>query len=67
MANFEANMAVLPLTFSCQVIIDAVDPVTGAPVAGVTLTDPTIYGYTLGGGGAVIDIGPLLVPEAPTA
>jgi len=68
MAEYVAPLAVVPLVSQCQVIIRAVDPTTGADVSGVTITNPTIYGYLLGGSiPEGVDNSPdaLLVPQAP--
>ena len=58
-------MPELTLTVDCQEIIDAIDPTTGAQVTGVTVTNPTIYGDDLSGGGTDNSPNALLVPGPP--
>ncbi len=42
-------MPALPLTASCTVEWVAIDPTSGNDVAGVTITNPTLYGVDLSG------------------
>jgi len=57
-----ALMPVLPLTSACTVEWVAIDPTTAADVAGVTITNPTLYGIDLSGSVGVTDTAP---DEAP--
>lgn len=43
MAELLSGMPVLPLTKSCQVKFEAIDPSTGAAVSGVLISDAVIY------------------------
>lgn len=46
----------------------ALDPTTGADVAGVTVTDVSIFGTMLGsGGGGGVDLGPFMLVPGPSA
>ena len=45
-------MAQLTLDYQCVVAFEALDPVTGAAVADVVITDAVIYGYDLSAGAA---------------
>jgi hypothetical protein len=49
----------------CQVVLEAIDPSTGATVAGVVITDATIYAEDVSGLGFDILPGPPLLSFQP--
>lgn len=40
-------MSSVELTVGCRAVFEALDPSTLAPVSGVKITDPTIYGVNV--------------------
>lgn len=61
-----STMAQLPLDYQCVVAFEAIDPDTGAPVAGVIISGAVIYGNDLSAPGTGTDLAsdavPLLTP-----
>ena len=60
-----ALMPSLPLDASCTVEWVAIDPSTGADVAGVTIQNPTLYGIDLTGNVGESKLPPSLPPLLP--
>lgn len=42
-----APMPVVVLDYNCRIVFEAVDPTTGAAVAGVKVVSPSVYGENL--------------------
>lgn len=42
-----APMPVVVLDYNCRIVFEAVDPTTGAAVAGVKIVSPAVYGENL--------------------
>ncbi len=47
MADLIAPMPAAVLYWNCRVVFEAIDPASGAPVSGVTVTNPAVYGVNL--------------------
>ena len=67
MSQLQAGLVQVPLTPGCQVVWEAINPTTGAQVAGVTVTNPTVYGRDLTAGAeqgasTIADVEPLFLP-----
>jgi hypothetical protein len=60
-------MPVLPLSSDCIVSFEAIDPTSGVPVSGVTVSLATIYAVDVEGDGASLgDSGPFMLIPGPT-
>lgn len=70
MAQYISTFPSLPLTAYCEVVWEARDPVTGAVVSGVKITNPVLYGVDLnpqpGGNGTTEKATPLWLPTPDT-
>lgn len=49
MGQLQSTMASLPLIYNYTAVFEAIDPTTGAPVTGVVITNPSVYGIDLSG------------------
>jgi len=58
-------MPALPLIAAYTVEWVAIDPTTGADVAGVTVQNPALYGIDLSGNVGTTDVPPALPPLFP--
>lgn len=47
MADLIAPMPVLLLYYNCTAVFEAVDPVDGSAVSGVTVSNPALYGVNM--------------------
>lgn len=68
MTQLQSTMASLPLTDGCRAVFEAINPSTGATVAGVKIINPAIYGIDLSGNERAVGSGleavtPLWLPE----
>lgn len=68
MAELLATMPVLPLTPGCVVRFEAIDPTTGVPVSGVTVSLATIFATDLTGDETGLgNSGPFMLVPGPGA
>ena len=65
MAPLIATMPALPLISDYTVEWVAIDPTSGADVAGVTIQNPALYGIDLTGNVGTVDLPPALPPLFP--
>lgn len=64
MAPRLSTMSSVELTVGCRAVFEALDPTSLAPVAGVKITDPTIYGVNVTPNPD--DVQPLIPPSPVT-
>lgn len=60
-----ASLPVVPLTAGMVVRFEAIDPDTGAPVAGVTVSVAVIYGVDLNADDEAQQLGPFVYVPGP--
>lgn len=68
MTEVISSMPVLPLVVGMRVRFEAVDPTTGSPVAGVTVSNAVLYAVDVDGeaAGGTVDSGPYMLVPGPT-
>lgn len=68
MPELMAGLPTLPLTSDCSIRFEAIDPVSGSAVSGVTVARAIIYAVELdeAAGGAVVSSGPYMLVPGPT-
>lgn len=66
--NLQAPLARVPLPPGTRIVLEAIDPATGAAVAGVVISDVVITGRPLvTGDTAFIEVGPARLIPGPGA